>query len=129
MLRLGDVERAAALDDPDEIGRYLSHLVTGIDMRILSGPHVGTEDADPERYGHSGVVVLYESHAAVHTYPRRRAMFLDVFSCREFDTGTVIDLTAEIFGSFRVVESTSLDRGQHWSGDATAELLRWQANR
>ncbi len=129
MMRLDEIENSAALDCPDAIERYLSDLVTGIDMRILSGPHVSTEDGDPERYGHSGVVVLYESHAAVHTYPHRRAMFLDVFSCKEFDTDAVVRLTTEAFGSFQVVESTAVDRGHHWSGDAAGELLRWQANR
>lgn len=129
MLRLGDVENGRSLDCPEAIEQYLTGLVTGIGMRILDGPHVSTEDSDPARYGHSGVVVLYESHAAVHTYPLMRAMFLDVFSCKSFDVADVVRITAAAFGSFRIVETNVLDRGTHWSTDAESELAAWHADR
>lgn len=129
MMRLGAIEGDDLLDDPAGLERYLGDLVTGIGMRILSGPHVSTEDHDGDRYGHSGVVVLYESHAAIHTYPRRRSMFLDVFSCMHFEVGDVCRLTKEAFGSFDVIESRLLDRGLHWVGDAASELAAWQTGR
>ncbi len=80
---------------------------------------------DPERYGHSGVILLYESHAAIHTYPNLRALFLDVFSCKSFDVSAVVQLTESAFGQFKILESTVLDRGHHWSADSNTELERW----
>lgn len=125
MLRLGGIARFEALDDPDLIQAYLGDLVTGIGMRILAGPYTKTEDADSARYGHSGIVLLYESHAAVHTYPNLRSVFLDVFSCKPFEVSAVLAITEDSFGRFDIVESAVLDRGHHWAVDAETELQRW----
>ncbi len=129
MLRLGNVENVSVLDEPGQIGAFLSGLVTGIGMRILDGPHTKTEAADAVRYGHSGIVLLYESHAAVHTYPALRSLFLDVFSCKSFDVGAVVRIAHETFGDFNIVESAVLDRGHHWATDAEVELSRWLESR
>lgn len=129
MMRLANFDDATRLDDPSGISSYLEGLVSGIGMRILDGPHVKTEDADPARYGHSGIILLYESHAAIHTYPALRSMFLDIFSCKRFDTGEVVSITGQTFGTFDIVEFDVLDRGHHWATDADAELLRWQGSR
>ena len=129
MLQLSDVEDVSALDDPEQIGSFLSRLVTGIGMRILDGPHTTTEVVDDARYGHSGVVLLYESHAAIHTYPAPRSLFLDVFSCKLFDVRSVVEISHEAFGDFNIAESTVLDRGHHWASDAEIELGRWLESR
>lgn len=127
MLRLGSVQRAEALDSPRTIQRYLRDLVLGIGMRILDGPYTKTEQASPDRYGHSGIVLLVESHAAIHTYPMLRTVFLDVFSCKAFDVSAVRTITERHFGDFDVVESTVLNRGHHWSRDAREALTAWHA--
>lgn len=129
MLRLGEIEKPAALDAPEGVASFLEDLVLGIGMRILAGPHVDTEVADPDRYGHSGVILLHESHAAIHTYPNLRALFLDVFSCKAFEAAEVVRLTEDAFGKFKILESTVLDRGHHWSADADTELARWHEAR
>ena len=129
MLRLGEVELVDKLDDRLAIDTFLTELVTGIGMRILDGPRTQTERANPKRYGHSGTVILYESHAAVHTYPRLRSLFLDLFSCKSFDVAAVMTIIRRFFGSFSIVESVVLDRGYHWGADADSELERWQGER
>jgi S-adenosylmethionine decarboxylase len=125
MLRLGGIERAQALDSPAGIHRYLRDLVDGIGMRILDGPYTKTEDVESSRYGHSGIVLLVESHAAIHTYPRLLTLFLDVFSCKSFDVSSVIAITQQRFGTFEVIESAVLDRGHHWPEDAGYALQTW----
>lgn len=125
MLRLGRIERAEALDSPAGLRRYLRDLVVGIGMRILDGPYTKTEKTNSSRYGHSGIILLVESHAAIHTYPRLRTLFLDVFSCKSFDVSSVMGITENMFGSFDVIESTVLDRGHHWPEDAERALRTW----
>lgn len=129
MLRLGSVEGVQELDSPVAIEEFLRRLVRGIGMRILDGPYMKTEAADSESYGHSGIVLLYESHAAVHTYPTRRALFLDVFSCKAFEVAEVLATARFAFGDFEVVETSLLDRGHHWGSDAPAELNSWTGTR
>ena len=128
-LRLAGVRRPEALDDPTALSRFLSALVTCLGMRILAGPIVAREEGSIEKSGCSGVVILYESHAAIHTYPHRAAAFVDVFSCRDFAVAQVTDTLAEHFGDHHVVEQTLADRGLHWSTDTPTEMLEWRHER
>jgi S-adenosylmethionine decarboxylase len=129
MLRLSEIQRSATLDDPVGVADFLRHLVMGAGMRVLAGPFTSTETGDAEHYGHSGIVLLYESHAAVHTYPHLRALFLDLFSCKPFEIQPLLSLIEEFFGGYTIVESALMDRGHHWSTDAAAELERWAQTR
>ena len=128
-LRLAGVRRPEALDDPTAVSRFLGALVTCLGMRILAGPIVAREEGSIEKSGCSGVVILYESHAAIHTYPHRAAAFVDVFSCRDFAVAQVADTLAAHFGEHYVVEQTLADRGFHWSADTSAEMLEWRRER
>ena len=129
MLRLCDVTGAERLDDPDGINEFLVTLVHAVGMRILDGPRVATEQGDRSHYGHSAIVLLYESHAAVHTYPVRREMFLDLFSCRTFRVADVLSVCGKSFGSFGVRELTLLDRGHHWEAPVEDHLPDWVRHR
>jgi hypothetical protein len=60
---------------------------------------------------------------------RLRWLFLDVFSCKLFDVGSVVEISHEAFGDFNIAESTVLDRGHHWASDAEIELGRWLESR
>jgi len=62
-------------------------------------------------FGISGVVVIAESHLAIHTWPEYRYAAVDVFSCGEtLQPQVAVDYLVEQFGSARasVVE---LQRG------------------
>ena len=41
--------------------------------------------------GFTGMVLLEESHAAVHTYPEHEYLALDIFACGSIDPSTVMD--------------------------------------
>ena len=41
--------------------------------------------------GFTGMVLLEESHAAVHTYPEHEYLALDIFACGNIDPSTVMD--------------------------------------
>src|SRR5262245_54819449 len=99
-----DIEKRLQLNCEEVVGRFLCDLVAAAGMRILAGPLTGREIGDAAHEGVSGVVILYESHAAVHTYPAIGAAFVDIFSCKslaETDLNSVFD---RYFGSYSVQE-------------------------
>ncbi|WP_063062493.1 S-adenosylmethionine decarboxylase family protein [Nocardia sienata] len=129
MLRLCNIERVDSIDDATRVADFLVALVHAVGMRILEGPHAAAEGGDDDHYGYSAVVILYESHAAVHTYPNRRELFLDLFSCRAFEAQQVYDTCTRFFGGFTVSEYTVLDRGVHWTAPAAERLSDWMESR
>lgn len=128
-LRLGGFQGVQALDNPDTVVLFLRTLVSDIDMRILAGPLVAREEGPEEKTGYSSVVILYESHAAIHTYPHRAAAFVDVFSCRQFTIAQVQDTLSAHFGRHQIVEQRVAERGLHWSADVHEEMLAWRSGR
>ncbi len=129
MMRVAEVERPTALADPNVVSAFLRSLVDRVGMSILAGPLVETESGGPERFGVSGVVILCESHAAVHTYPDLGQAFVDLFSCRAFDRGAVTGVVTEFFGRHQVVENELRPRGAHWGTDVARQLRSWSRTR
>jgi S-adenosylmethionine decarboxylase len=128
-LRLDTIEHRSALDDQEMVRQFLLSLVDRIDMRVLAGPLTGREDGGPERSGVSGVVILYESHAAIHTYPSLGSAFVDIFSCRQFESAAALAVFGEFFGRHRVREMDTQTRGRHWDADIRDEQLAWSGRR
>ncbi len=127
-MRMTEIENREALEGPN-VEHFLRELVGRIGMRILAGPLTGEENGDPMHRGWSGVVILYESHAAIHTYPELGQAFLDIFSCKPYEVSKVKEILGEFFGGFKVTEQTLFDRGIHWSNNAEAEMTNWRGSR
>lgn len=74
----------------------LKQLVKRVGMTKLTNPIVTRTDcsnvkwAEPNVTGLSGFIVLAESHVSFHTFAEAGYVFLDIFSCKEFDTSAVI---------------------------------------
>lgn len=72
------------LNNKETVSFLLSDLTEKLGMKMLSKPMVvsapGNWAKDPG--GWSGVVIIAESHISVHTFPKRRFMSADVYSCR-----------------------------------------------
>jgi S-adenosylmethionine decarboxylase len=128
-LRVAEVTDKAALWDDDTVAGMLTTLVNDIGMRILAGPIVGTELGTPEKAGKSAVVILAESHAAVHTYPGLGQLFLNIFSCKPFQESTVLQTLQRLLGPFAVTERNMVHRGEDWPTDIAAAARRWGAER
>lgn len=102
------------MEDPDKLGEILKGLVNEIGMRVLAGPCGKYEKCNEllDR-GASSIILLYESHAAIHCYPYRLRFFVDVFSCKDYPTSKVL-------GYLRVklrmhgYELTEAKRGKDW---------------
>jgi len=129
MMRVSSVRNRAALSDGEMINRFLVDLVGELGMNVLAGPMVTEEAGEPQRAGYSGVIILYESHAAIHTYSNLGEAFLDVFSCKPYDVTRVERVMNRYFGDFEVVEQTTLGRGVHWGTNVEREMETWSAAR
>jgi len=79
----------------------LNKLPSKIGMTKMTLPYVakwldkfasGTE-------GISGFVMIAESHLSIHTFPDQDYVFMDIFSCRSFDTEKAIKYLIEAFGA------------------------------
>ena len=72
------------LNDKEIVQQVLDELPELLSMTKLAPPQVyfapGNNAKDPG--GWSGVVVIAESHMSVHTFPDRRFVSIDVYSCR-----------------------------------------------
>lgn len=90
---------SAALDDSAIIRGWVGDLVKRIGMIPFGEPtiqHFG--HADPVTAGYTLVQLIETSSIVAHFSPFLLTLHLDLFSCREFDPATVIELTEEMFG-------------------------------
>ena len=128
-LRVAEIRDVAALDDQTAIANFLVALVHRINMRILAGPLVSREQGAPDKQGCSGVIILYESHAAIHTYPALGTAFIDVFSCRSFSFESIGHVLTDFFGPHQIIEAVEQERGLHWSNTVRQHLEAWTETR
>jgi S-adenosylmethionine decarboxylase len=60
----------------------MCHAVQESQATILGSiDHVFTSDEHPSQDGYTGVFILSESHASIHTYPEKDSCFVDLFTC------------------------------------------------
>ena len=82
-----------------------------INMTKISEPfvlrYVGEK---PEDWGVTGFVIIAESHIAVHTFPDHGYVWVDVFSCKEFEAADAADRIIKAFELSHVTEKIH-DRG------------------
>ncbi|NOT35628.1 MAG: S-adenosylmethionine decarboxylase proenzyme [Candidatus Eisenbacteria bacterium] len=101
---------------PDRLGdlQGLYGLLDGLPERIqmtkIMPPYVFRHAGAPGMEGLSGFVLIAESHISIHTFPKRKFINVDIFSCNDFD---VEDALRELTGAFspRRVDWRLLDRG------------------
>ena len=76
-----------------EIERILLGLPPRINMHILLGPFVVR--GEPENPGWTGFVIIDKSHIAIHTFQETNSVAVDIFSCKPFDSETVLEYLKE----------------------------------
>lgn len=105
----------AKLQDLDLVFTFLDTLPGEINMTKIMPPYVFRyRGVKPEDWGVTGVVLIAESHIAVHTFPERGLINIDVFSCKEFDVETAAERIKETF-ELRMVERQVLARGLEYA--------------
>ena len=87
---------------PDGIGRYSVEVCNLIDMN-REDFHVWASDPDdyetdpPHLHGTSAVQFITTSSLVIHTLPKLRAAYVNIFSCKVFDPVAALAFTADFF--------------------------------
>lgn len=80
------------LQDYNLLYKLLNECPSVIGMTKIKPPFVFWYEAPkPEDRGLSGFVIIAESHISIHTFPERKYVTIDIFSCKDFNTKDAID--------------------------------------
>jgi S-adenosylmethionine/arginine decarboxylase-like enzyme len=87
-----------AIQSADVIAKFSRDLVQAIDMKAYGEPLLAHfADHLPKAVGWTLVQLIETSSITGHFCDITGDAYLDVFSCKEFDVQTVIDLVEEVF--------------------------------
>jgi S-adenosylmethionine decarboxylase len=91
---------ARKLDDMNFLYGLLDTLPGMIGMTKIMPPYILYYDGKdkPEDRGFSGVVIIAESHISLHTYPEKRFLTFDIYSCKKFDIERTVEYIVKAFG-------------------------------
>lgn len=86
------------LSDKRFIENFILELVEIAKMKAITKPNVlYYEHEEKEESGVTGFVIIADSHISVHTYPFKESLYLDLFSCKIFDSKKIIRFIKETF--------------------------------
>jgi S-adenosylmethionine decarboxylase len=101
------------LNDPELVQSALLSLCCVLGMTALAPPTVlaAPDNQLKDPGGWSGFLVLAESHLSIHTFPKRRFLSCDAYTCRNgLSSDIVTDLLSGWFG-LDEVETNLIRRG------------------
>ena len=84
-------------------------------MHKIMPPYVFKYDGGSvkEDWGISGIVLIAESHIALHTFPDKEFFTLDIFSCKDFNVRYAVDIALDILEPVHFDE-TLVTRGREF---------------
>jgi S-adenosylmethionine decarboxylase len=85
--------------------KFLKEMPEMIGMTPITQPYVFPyAGLVPEDKGITGIVIIAESHISVHSFEDKGWTFIDVFSCKPFDTELCQKYILELFkpGNFKI---------------------------
>lgn len=95
------------LGDAQYVKDFLASIPGTIGMHLLWGPHIEEiKDDSGHEPGVSVILMIYESHMTIHTYPKKDFFTMDVYSCNMFDHQKVIEMTKKTFTPTEVEVNT-----------------------
>ena len=104
----GDPEQLA---DENVVSAILDQYPTDMGMTKIAPPTVVRyKGTNPEDWGVSGYVMIAESHISMHTFPERRLIWADIFSCKDFDHAPIVEDLKQRF-RFREMQVSIIERG------------------
>jgi S-adenosylmethionine decarboxylase len=111
------------------VEQVLNDYPAAIGMTKIGGPYMFEYQApDPAYSGVSGLVVIAESHIAIHTFPELDYFTMDIFSCKNFDHEKAIAYIKDAFDveemdRMLVQRGLSFKGPHHGANGATDELI------
>lgn len=109
----GYMGNAEKLNDKNLVRKCLMELPECLEMHRLSEPEIyfATSNDIKDPGGWSGFVVIMESHISIHTFPARRFVSIDAYTCRNgMDTKFVENYFRKAF-ELENVETNFVKRG------------------
>ena len=103
------------LSNIGKISEFLDIFPEKLEMTKIMPPYVFKYDGGTvkEDWGISGVVLIAESHIALHTFPEKEFFTLDIFSCKDFDVRLAVDFISDVLDPVHFDE-TVLSRGREF---------------
>ena len=103
------------LNNPELLTKVMLDICKMGDMKALCEPVVVNARSNEalggkDPGGYSGFLIIQESHISVHTFIKRGFVTIDVYSCKAFEAGRVVEYLKEAFGS-RDEQVIKLERG------------------
>lgn len=101
------------LNDDEAVFSALAELCNELRMRPLMKPIVvsAPDNHIKDPGGWSGFVVIAESHISIHTFPKRRFLSADVYSCQNgLDKDFVVNFFKKKF-QLKKIETHFIKRG------------------
>lgn len=98
ILDLKDCKNLEKLSNKKFIESFLLELVKISKMKAITKPSVlNHEHEEKEESGITGFIIISDSHISIHTYPFKKSLYLDLFSCKRFDFSKIINYVQETF--------------------------------
>jgi S-adenosylmethionine/arginine decarboxylase-like enzyme len=105
-----DVE-LAKIQDADNIRAWIADLLVKIDMVPVGDPIVSlTGIGMPDKEGYTAIQVIVTSSIVAHFIDQDRHIYIDVFSCKEFNPQSVEDSIKQFFGGATQIKKILLPR-------------------
>lgn len=105
ILDLKDCKNIEKLSNEEYIKSFLLELVKISKMKAITRPNVlYYEHKEKEESGITGFIIIADSHISIHTYPFKKSLYFDLFSCKRFNSQKVINYVQETFGSKRLTK-------------------------
>lgn len=91
------------IDDVKEVEQFFTDIIADLDMKPLSPCMVKkVDDPSEDSRGVSAVQMITTSSITFHSDEDERSVYLDIFSCRDFDPHQVLDFVQNYFEPSRM---------------------------
>ncbi len=98
ILDLKDCKNLEKLSNKKFIESFLLELVKISKMKAITKPKVlYYENKEKEESGITGFIIISDSHISIHTFPFKKSLYLDLFSCKNFDSKEIINYVKRTF--------------------------------
>jgi S-adenosylmethionine decarboxylase len=91
------------IQDRDNVYKFIKSLVKRIDMTPIGEPYIEYTAAEfPDKAGFTAVQVIVTSSIVAHFIDSSGDLYLDVFSCKQFNNDDVIDEVNKSFSPKKI---------------------------
>ena len=98
-----DCNGCVGITDADNIRAFVKKLVPAIDMVAVGEPWIErTAIGIPDKEGFSMYQLIVTSNISAHFIDEAKHIYLDVFSCKEFDIDTVKAVVTNYFNPTKI---------------------------